>query len=308
MTRVCTVCMSLSVLLGLTAAVPMGYVRLNTGQFMPLINLGGTATDVVPGDHYSNYSEWLGQGGRGLDTSLDYTDPINIEIANAIKAHPEIKRADVFVTTKVPCCPGVKFCSDPEYNGTIKQDMEKNNQLLQLQTTDLTLLHHPCTTTKQTIDRWVEMEAALAAGLTLAIGVSNFNADLLAALAADSRVKVVPAVNQCNHAVANHNASHDPATGGDDDTVAYCQQHGISYSAYSPLEGLNGQDVWKLPEVVAIANAHNVSGAQVALKWLVQQNISAVTAAHDPVFIKEDLDLWSWGDLTPEEMARLAAI
>ena len=49
---------------------------------------------------------------------------------------------------QVPCCPGTSWCTKgAEYNGTIAQDMKKNNELLQLPTTDLTLLHHPCTAT-----------------------------------------------------------------------------------------------------------------------------------------------------------------
>ena len=47
----------------------------------------------------------------------------------------------------------------------------------------------------------------------------------------DNRVKVVPAVNQCNHAIANHNESHGVNNGGDDKTVQFCQAHGITYSA-----------------------------------------------------------------------------
>lgn len=58
---------------------------------------------------------------------------------------------------------------------------------------------------------------------TQAIGVSNFNADLLQQLINDPRTKVVPAVNQCNHAIGNHNESHSPNSGGDDKTVAFCQ-------------------------------------------------------------------------------------
>ena len=53
---------------------------------------------------------------------------------------------------------------------------------------------------------------------------------------------------------------------------------------------------------------HNVSGAQIALKWLVQQGISAVTAVHRPEYVAEDLDLWSWGELSDREMRELAAI
>ena len=60
--------------------------------------------------------------------------------------------------------------------------------------------------------------------------------------------------------------------------------------------------------VVSIAKVHNVSGAQIALKWLVQQGISAVTAVHRPEYVAEDLDLWSWGNLSAAEMAKLAAI
>eukprot|EP01045_Picozoa_sp_COSAG04_P018313 COSAG04_NODE_1686_length_5954_cov_3.700939_2_plen_80_part_00 len=64
-------------------------------------------------------------------------------------------------------------------------------------------------------------------------------------------------------AIANHNASHAPLFGGDDATVNFCAAHGISYSAYSPLEGLHGGSVMKIPQVIAIGAAHNVSAAQV---------------------------------------------
>eukprot|EP00937_MAST-01D_sp_MAST-1D-sp2_P001885 g1885.t1 len=274
---------------------------------MPLINCGGTAQSQRAGDHWSNYTEFLRQGGRGLDTALTYTDHTNLQIAAAIEAHPDIAREELWVTTKVPCCPGTPFCARGEYNGTVLEDVKKNNALLRLPWTDLTLLHHPCDTAEHTISRWIELEAALAAGLTKAIGVSNFDHELLAALAADPRTKITPAVNQCNHAVGNHNASHSPKSGGSDATVAYCRAQGISYSAFSPLEGLSGQDVFTLPDVVRIAAAHNVSGAQVALKWLVQQNISAVTAASKPHYIAEDIDLWSF-QLSDSEMTALAGI
>ena len=105
--------------------------------------------------------------------------------------------------------------------------------------------------------------------------------------------------------------------------------------------------MWKIPAVAAIAKAHGVSGAQVAtshrsasaplphradhtrysahhtsscvhfclhifclqvaLKWLVQQEISAVTAANNATYIREDVDLWSF-QLTAAEMHTLAAI
>jgi diketogulonate reductase-like aldo/keto reductase len=45
----------------------------------------------------------------------------------------------------------------------------------------------------------------------------------------------------------------------------------------------------------------------ISTRWLVQQNISVVTAAEKHEYISEDLDLFSF-ELTSQEMATLAAI
>lgn len=63
----------------------------------------------------------------------------------------------------------------------------------------------------------------------------------------------------------------------------------------------------KIPEVISIGKKHSVSAAQVAFRWLIQQNITAVTAAHVPEYIAEDLDVFSF-ELSADEMARLSAI
>lgn len=67
-------------------------------------------------------------------------------------------------------------------------------------------------------------------------------------------------------------------------------------------------DIFKNPIVIGIAGRHNVSAAQVALKWLVQRNITIVTAADNSEYISEDMDLFSWGELSTEEMTTLADI
>jgi len=278
---------------------------------MPYVNLGGTSTNVVPGDHYSNYSEFLRVGGRGLDTALTYSDAINQQIAHAIQHHAaDIPRQELFITTKVPCClPKLSnpYCFLPEYNGTIAQDLAKNNALLNITYTDITLLHHPCLDDEDTIKQYVQLQEAMAQGHTKAIGVSNFHKTLLAKMLNDARISIVPAVNQCNHAIGNHNSTHEPHQGGDDATVSFCQQQGIVYSAYSPLEGLSGQDIFKLPLVIEIAKIHHVSPAQIALKWLIQQNISVVTAAHTNKYIAEDIDLFGF-ELSLKEMEMLREI
>jgi diketogulonate reductase-like aldo/keto reductase len=69
------------------------------------------------------------------------------------------------------------------------------------------------------------------------------------------KVTVKPAVNQCGHSIGAHNATHNPQIGGDDATVAFCAANGISYSAYSPLGGLNGLNIFENPTVKQVREA-----------------------------------------------------
>ena len=285
------------------AGVPKSII-IAPGVTMPLANLGGVSSRP------SNYSAWLSLGGRGLDTALTYGDATQQAVAAALSA-TTVKRSEIFVTSKVPCChsfpiPGLSHdCGTPEFNGTALHSIQEDVAILGK--LDLVLLHWPCSTLEGTLAAYADLEKALELGLTRAIGVSNFNATTLAAML--PKVKTQPAVNQCGHSVGAHNASHNPTLGGDDATVAFCAAHNIAYSAYSPLGGLNGLDIFNNPTVKRIATAHSVSPAQVALRWLIQQDppISIVTAADTPEYCAEDMDLFSF-ELTAAEMATLAAL
>merc|ERR1719161_2613388 len=107
-----------------------------------------------------------------------------------------------------------------------------------------------------------------------AIGVSNFNANYLKKFLS-AGIKVKPAVNQCGYSIGAHNSSQ---LGSDDETRKYCQSQGIAYQAYSPLGGLSHVNVLGDKDVQAIASKHNVSAAQVALRWVAQQGALLVTA------------------------------
>jgi 2,5-diketo-D-gluconate reductase A len=274
-------------------------VEIAPGVNMPFINLGGVLRRP------SNYSSWLELGGRGLDTALTYGDEIQHDVADALKT-TKVPREDIFVTAKIPClpCSSSKHCGEAGESNAA-QDILKDIAILG-KPVNLILLHWPCDTLDETVAFYQQLEAALARGDTRAIGVSNFNHSMLEALI--SRTKVKPAVNQCGHSIGAHDKMHNPMYGGDDPTVRYCQDHGISYSAYSPLGGLTGTDIWKNPTVQAIAKAHGgISPAQVALRFLVQQNITVVTAAMNPAYQREDMDVFSFS-LTEAEMVELAGL
>ena len=211
-------------------------VQIAPGLFQPYVNLGG-----VTGTHASNWSDFLSSGGRGIDTALTYGDDVQTKVATSI-AESGVPRSEIFLTTKVPCCPNVfgakngspgAHCgpATPEFNGSIAKDVARNLELLGSAAPDLTLLHWPCDTVDQTLAAWRGLEVALQAGKTRAIGVSNFNDTLLAMLLPQMKVK--PAVNQCGHSIGHHTLNQTVATskagytGGEDATVSFCANHGI---------------------------------------------------------------------------------
>eukprot|EP00929_Paragymnodinium_shiwhaense_P054588 TRINITY_DN27367_c0_g1_i1.p1 TRINITY_DN27367_c0_g1~~TRINITY_DN27367_c0_g1_i1.p1 ORF type:complete len:317 (-),score=50.94 TRINITY_DN27367_c0_g1_i1:63-1013(-) len=285
------------------ASVP-SEVEIAPGVHMPIINLGGVHS------HPSNYSAWLELGGTGLDTALMYGDDVQVAVGDAIQAS-KIPRSKLFVTSKVPCCPsspsGVSnWCSwyDAEYSEVSAFTRAKiDARLLGVEVVDLVLLHWPCATMEQTIATYRSLEDFALAGKARAIGISNFNASVIDALYA-AGLRVPPSVNQCGFSIGGHNDSKD---GRDFDTLTKCKERNITYSAYSPLGGLSGVDVLGNPTVKAIAQRHNKSTAQTALRWITQQGVVVVTASDKVSHLETDLQIFDF-TLSDDEMAALRKV
>ncbi|GAB5367523.1 hypothetical protein AAMO2058_001237800 [Amorphochlora amoebiformis] len=265
-------------------------VEIAPGVMMPSVNLGG-----VHGKP-SNYSLFMSLGGRGLDTALLYGDDVQIEVGKAVRSSG-ISREDIFVTTKVPCCPPI----DSFYNITCQPDwwnttanIARDLSLLGVGYIDLMLVHWPCKTKEQSLATYLEIEKMVQQGTARAVGVSNFKSDDLEYILNHSTIP--PAVNQCQFSIGKH----------DDVTLQYCKAHNITYQAWSPLGGLSGVDVLNDPDVKNIANSHGVSAAQVALRWVLQAGSIFVTAALKKEYLQEDLSLFSF-ELTDDEFDLLAS-
>merc|ERR1711908_70900 len=95
----------------------------------------------------------------------------------------------------------------------------------------------------------------------------------------------------------------------DDATIEFCRQHNITVEAYSPLgspgRSLANQSVFTDPTVTGIAKAHNVSGAQVALRWIVQSGHILTFLSESPQHQANDADVFGFS-LTTAEMAALS--
>ena len=283
------------------AATPAPTVEIAPGVQMPKINLG-----------LCNHTKWFEVGGRGLDTALVYGDAAQKESGASVR-NSGLPRSEVFVTTKVPCCPADKWlkaaggipamCSVLGHNTSAQ--IQHDLSTLNLDYVDLMLLHWPCDTFEETLTTYRVMEDMVAAGTAKAIGISNFNATMVDQIV--KAAKIVPAVNQCGFSIAGH----DNATWGRDDaTVEMCKHHGVSYEAYSPLGGWAKGGTGHIlndPTVNAIAKANNKSSAQIALRWITQQDIIIVTSSNQRTFDESDLDIFDWS-LTNNEMKQLAAL
>lgn len=272
-------------IMSLASAAVIPTVTLEGNVVLPMVALGtgsgqkGNVTDAT--------MLWLQAGGAAIDTAYIYMDESDIAAGLAAAG---AQRGDVFLETKIPCGTA----------NTAAKDIDKDLSQLGVKQVDLLLLHYPTCVLGSVKASWNAMEDALAAGKARAIGVSNFKQSDFTALMAYAKTR--PALVQNSFSVSHHL----------DDDVAFFRSQGVVYQAFSPLcGGGNGSScpygsVLKNPTVIEIASSRNISAAQVGLKFVVQQGIPLTTAAWKEAYMVEDLDLWSWGNLTADEMDKLS--
>jgi 2,5-diketo-D-gluconate reductase A len=148
---------------------------------------------------------------------------------------------------------------------------------------------------QETIDQWRVMEEYYFKGKIRSLGVSNFCPDCFDFL---ENARVKPVLNQLSQHVG---WGTDPLGVWTDNA-----NRGVQVQAYSPLghgseldpEVLHGNQTTK------VAAAHNRSTAEVALKWLVANDIPLVVQSSNPKHLASDIDLWSW-DFTEDEKKEL---
>lgn len=252
-------------------------VEIAKDVFMPLLNLGNY-------DLSSNSSLFLEVGGHGIDTALSYGDKSLQEAGDAVR-HSMLPRDQIFLTSKIPC--------GRDSLGSPTEDIEHSFKVLGVDYVDLLLMHWPCTSSSETEKVWKAMEPLVAQGKARAIGISNFRSSQIKKLLGYATIK--PAVNQCEFSIGNH----------DDDTWQTCKDEGITYAAYSPLGGLeNPFDIQHSKDVLDVAATHNKSWAQVALRWVVQEGVVAVSSTTKESHMRGDLEIFDF-ELSDEEMQRL---
>lgn len=257
-------------------------VRLNSGYEMPILGLGTYSLDH---DTCVNLVKTLlKNGGRLIDTAYMYRneEAVGQGVKEAMEEHG-INREDIFVITKIY----PSQFSKPEE--AIDMALEK----LDIDYIDMMLLHHPG---NDDVKAYLVMEKYVEMGLIKSLGLSNWYIEELNEFL--PQVNITPALVQ--------NEIHPYYQ--EQDVVPFIQDKGIVVQCWYPLGGRGyTAELLNNETIVEIASNHNVSSAQVILRWDLQRGIVVIPGSSNPDHIKENLDLFGF-ELSEEEMDRINAL
>ncbi|MCH1983870.1 aldo/keto reductase [Ruminococcus sp. OA3] len=253
-------------------------VRLNSGYDMPIAGLGTYA--LSDETCINSVDALLESGGRLIDTASFYGTEKSV--GEAVR-NSGVPREEIFVTTKLY----PNQFSDPE------EAIEESLETLDIEYIDLLLLHHPGA---GDVEAYKAMEQAVRDGKIRSIGLSNWYIDELEEFL--PQVTIPPAVVQ--------NEIHPYYQ--EKEVIPYIQNLGIVVNGYSPFGGRGHTGELFADEVVSgIAAAHDVTSAQVILRWNLQRGVIVIPGSGNPDHIKENQDIFGF-ELTEEEMEQIATL
>ena len=218
-------------------------------------------------------------GYRHIDTAEMYGN--EEEVGKAVK-NSGIKREDIFITTKV----WPSNFSKNKFVAGVEESLRK----LKIDTIDLLLLHWPGNDEVNKLAAEL-LNDCLHKQYTKLAGVSNFNIQQLQAAQ-----KIVPvSCNQVEYSPYNNNKA----------LLKYMQQHNMFLTAYSPLA--RGA-VLQQPVIKKLAGTYNKSGAQIVLRWLLQQqNVAAIPKAGSEKHSLQNLEVFDF-ELSEDDMQQVFAL
>ena len=253
-------------------------VLLNSGYEMPILGLG--TYSLLDDTCVNSVVAKLQSGGRLIDTAYMYHN--EEAVGEGIK-QSGVPREEIFVETKLY----PNQYADAE--NAINEALEK----LDVEYIDLMLLHHPGT---NDVKAYKAMEQAVKDGKIRSIGLSNWYIEELEEFL--PQIEIMPALVQ--------NEIHPYYQ--EIEVVPYIQSLGIVVQGWYPLGGRGYTSELLGDETInAIAKAHNVSAAQVILRWNLQRSVIVIPGSSNPDHIKENLDLFDF-ELSGEEMEQIKSL
>lgn len=255
-------------------------LSLNNGVDMPQLGFG---VWQVPDDEAEQaVATAIEAGYRSIDTAAIYGNESGTGKAIAASG---VARDELFVTTKL-------WNADQGYDATLAA-FDTSLDKLGLDYVDLYLIHWPTPEKDRYVDTYRAFEKIYADGRAKAIGVSNFLPEHLERLIGET--SVVPVINQ----IELH-----PQLQQAESRAAHAK-HGIATEAWSPLG--SGRGLLEVPTVVAVAQKHGRTPAQVVLRWHLQLGNVVIPKSVTPSRIAENIDVFDF-ELDADDLAAFAAL
>jgi 2,5-diketo-D-gluconate reductase B len=222
----------------------------------------------------------LQAGYRHIDTARKYGT--EAAAGEAIR-RSGVPRSELFITTKV----SHENLRPKDFARSVEQSLAA----LKLDYVDLLLVHWP----DPEIGAEEYMPALCEAkreGQTRHIGAANFNIALLDRAAA-----------LCPEPLVALQAEYHPYL-DQSKLLSAVHRHGLVFIAYCPLG--RGR-LFSDPVLAEIASARGRTVAQIALRWLVQQNVAVIPRSSNPERIAENAKIFDF-ELSGDEMKRIGAL
>jgi diketogulonate reductase-like aldo/keto reductase len=222
----------------------------------------------------------LKAGYRHIDTARKYgTEPA---VAEAMRS-AGVPRGDIFLTTKVS--------HENLRARDFARSVDESLSVLKVDYVDLLMVHWPNPQIAMS-ETMLALAEAKRRGLARHIGVANFNIALLDV-----------AISLCPEPLAVLQAEYHPFL-DQAKLLAAARERGLVFVAYCPLgRGRLFDD----PVLNDIAKARGRSVAQVALLWLLQQDVAPVPFSSNPQRIADNFKVFDF-TLSNDEMKRISAL
>ncbi|XP_058228055.1 non-functional NADPH-dependent codeinone reductase 2-like [Rhododendron vialii] len=248
-------------------------------------------------------------GYRHFDTAAVYQSEqcLGEAVSQALDLGLVKSRDELFITSKL-------WCSDV-HPSRVLPALRNTLQKLGLEYLDLYLIHFPISMKPAAgyvlpfsqsdllpmdfKSVWEAMEECHKLGLTKNIGVSNFSSKKLKQLLLTANIP--PAVNQVEMNPLWQQKK----------LRKFCEEKGIHVTAYSPL-GAKGT-LWGTDQVMEceilkeIAKSKGKTLAQVCLRWVYEQGVSALVKSFNKERMRQNLEILGW-TLNPEESQKINQI
>ena len=238
---------------GTMKAMSVPQTTFNDDREMPLLGLG---TYKLRGeDLVRSVREAIELGYRHFDTATLYEneEELGQALHDAMKVG-DVTRDELFITSKV--------WHDHHGKDKVGQAFRTSLDKLQLDYLDLYLIHWPWPQGGLYVETFEEIARMQGMGQIASIGVANFYEETLQTLIDETGI--VPVLNQ----VELHPGFTQP------ELRQFHDNHGIVTEAWSPLaRGV----ILNNPEVIAVAEKHDITPGQAVLAYLLSRSCVSST-------------------------------